>query len=310
MARKPRIHYPGALYHVILRGYEGDMVCRDARDRQHLYALIEDGVGRFRHRVHAFCLLPGTIHLLLQVEDIPLSRIMQNLSFRYTRWVNDRRGREGHLFHGRYKALIVDPGDYLLDLVRYLHLLPIQEKLARQPEKYRWSSHRAYLDLEEIPWLTTDWVLSQFSPKGGWARKKYESFIAAGKGEGERKDFLRGTSQGRFLGDTRFAHQAVRRAAKVSRSRLTLDGVISRVCRMYGMRESQLVAPGKVRAPAEARGVVALIVREAPHLSLTELSERFGRDLTTLSTAASRLVARVKTDQGLAERLAKLNVRY
>ena len=100
MARKPRIHYPGAVYHVILRGNDRQEVFCDDQDRYRFYLFLQQGVERFRHRIHAFCLMTNHIHLAVQVEATPLSRIMQSLSLRYTRWVNWRHNRSGHLFQG------------------------------------------------------------------------------------------------------------------------------------------------------------------------------------------------------------------
>jgi putative transposase len=91
------------------------------------------------------------VHLAIQVGGVPLSRILQNLSFRYTRWVNGRRKRSGHLFQGRYKAVLVDADSYLDALVRYIHLNPVRAGMVKEPEEYRWSGHRAYLGLEKIP---------------------------------------------------------------------------------------------------------------------------------------------------------------
>ena len=88
MARKARIHIPGGLYHVMLRGNGGQDIFFCPEDRYRLFILIQEGIERFGHRVHAFCLMGNHIHLAIQVSDIPLSRIMQNLSFRYTRWIN------------------------------------------------------------------------------------------------------------------------------------------------------------------------------------------------------------------------------
>jgi len=88
--------------------------------RYHLYLLMQEGVERFAHRIHAFFCMSNHIHLVIQVGDIRLSRIMQNLSFRYTQWMNKRRCRTGHVFQGRYKAILVDADAYLLELIRYL----------------------------------------------------------------------------------------------------------------------------------------------------------------------------------------------
>ena len=158
MARKSRVHYPGAVYHVMLRGNRGQPIFFSDEDRCRCYLLLQEGTVRFEYRVHGFCLMDNHLHLAIQVGDIPLSKIMQNLSFRYTRWVNKHQQRLGHLFQGRYHAILVDQDSYLLELVRYIHLNPVRAKWVDRPEDYPWSSHQAYLNAEAIPWLTTDWV--------------------------------------------------------------------------------------------------------------------------------------------------------
>jgi len=105
MARKPRVHISGGFYHVMLRGNGGADVFFNEEDRYRFYLLIQEGVERYGHRVHAFCLMSNHVHLVIQVGEISLSRIMQNLSFRYTRWVNGRQKRIGHLFQGRYWSM-------------------------------------------------------------------------------------------------------------------------------------------------------------------------------------------------------------
>lgn len=171
MARKPRIHFPGAFYHVILRGNARQDIFFEEKDRYRCYLLMQEGTERYRHRIHAFCLMTNHIHLLVQVADVPLARIMQNLSFRYTRWANWRQGKSGHLFQGRYKAVLIDADEYLLELVRYIHLNPVRAAMAKDPFDYQWSSHRAYCGKETIPWLCTVSTLSTFGtrtePPGG-----------------------------------------------------------------------------------------------------------------------------------------------
>ncbi|MDT8445224.1 MAG: transposase, partial [Desulfuromonadales bacterium] len=126
MARKPRIHFPGAVYHVILRGNARQDIIFDDKDRCRFYLLMQEGLQRYNHRVLAFCLLNNHAHLAIQVGNVSLSRIIQNLSFRYTRWVNWRQKRIGHLFQGRHKAILVDADSYLLELVAYIHLNPVR----------------------------------------------------------------------------------------------------------------------------------------------------------------------------------------
>jgi putative transposase len=91
MARKPRIHYPGAVYHVILRGNGGQEIFFAKADWSRFYFLLQEGVGKYEHRIHAFCLMTNHVHLAIQVGEVPLSRIMQNIGFRYTSYLNRRK---------------------------------------------------------------------------------------------------------------------------------------------------------------------------------------------------------------------------
>ncbi len=213
MARKPRVHLPGGVYHVMLRGNGGQDVFFLDEDRYRWYLLAQEGVERYGHRIHGFCLMTNHVHLAIQVAETPLSKIIQNLSFRYTRWVNRRQRRLGHLFQGRYKAVLVDGEAYLLELVRYIHLNPVRAGLVVKPDEYPWSGHRAYLGLDTLPWLTTDWVLSQFAKRKDAARRRYAKFVADGMGEGYRAEFHGGGVDARILGDDRFAERVLRRAA-------------------------------------------------------------------------------------------------
>lgn len=145
MARKPRLHFPDACYHIIVRGNGGQDIFFDDDNRNHFLSLVEDGVERFSHRVHCYCLMSNHVRLVIQVADIPLSCIMQNLSFRYTRYINLKTQRIGHLFQGRYKALLIETDSYLLELARYIHNNPVRAKKVQVASDYQWSSHSEYV---------------------------------------------------------------------------------------------------------------------------------------------------------------------
>ncbi|MDQ6998682.1 MAG: transposase, partial [Mariprofundus sp.] len=119
-------------YHVMLRGNGGIPIFENDEQRTHFCLLLQEGVVRYGHRVHAFCLMDNHVHLVIQVGTIDLSKIMQNVSFRYTRWFNARHKRIGHLFQGRFKAILVDEENYLLELVRYTHLNPVRAGLVEK----------------------------------------------------------------------------------------------------------------------------------------------------------------------------------
>ena len=302
MARKPRLHYIGALYHVMIRGNDGQNIFARDEDRYRFYLFLQEGMEKFGHRIHAFCLMDNHVHLAIQVGEKPLSRVMQNLCSRYAKWIKSKEKKVGHLFQGRYKAIVVEADTYLAELVRYIHLNPIRAKIIKSPEDYRWSGHKAYLGIEELPWLTTKWVLSQFSQELSTARMKYDEFIREGKGEGHRHEFHSGTRESRLLGDDRFVEEVLKRTDQDDNKSVSLNEVIDRVGKLYDLTEQEIISGGKQRCPAEARGLIAYLVRESRGLSLTDLGKRLKRDQCSLSLAADRIVRRSKDDVELGKK--------
>lgn len=295
MARKPRIHSPGAVYHVILRGNCKQDIFFEDQDRYRFYLLLQEGTERFCHKVHAFCLMTNHIHLVVQVADIPLSRIMQNLSFRYTRWVNWRHDRSGHLFQGRYKAVLVDGDSYLLELVRYVHLNPVRAKMVKAPESYTWSSHRAYLGIETLPWLATEAGLSMFSRNQAQAVKAYSEFIRDGLAEGHRPGFHgEGNPDSRVLGDEGFVERMAGEGDGPTGT-VSIDDLLTVVCRRYSVTPHDIARSGKERSLAQVRSMAAWIVQDVQTVTLKQLTERTGRDVSSLSAAAQRIQKRSRT---------------
>ena len=266
MARKPRVHYPGALYHVILRGNAGQNIFDDDQDRTRFYLLAQEGIERFGHRIHAFCLMSNHVHLAIQVDVVSLSRILQNLSFRYTRRVNGRRKSSGHLFQGRYKAVRVDTDSGLNALTRYILLNPVRVGIVKEAKDYRWGGHRAYLGLEKIPWLTTDWVLSQFSDKLAAARRIYEKYVAEEKGGGHQQEYHQGSvTDSRILGNDRFVDRMLGPKRSMPKSRIRLEGIWGEVCKCYSVEESEWKGAGEraqINGSARDGGMAGIGIRD------------------------------------------------
>jgi putative transposase len=302
MARKPRLHVPGGVYHVMLRGNAGQDIFFADGDRAVFNLLVQEGSERFAYRVHGFCLMNNHVHLLIQVGDVPLSRGLQNLSFRYTRWINRQRGQIGHLFQGRYKAVLVDADAYLLELVRYIHLNPVRAGLVTDPAAYPWSGHRSYLGLEELSWLYPEWVLGQFAKRLATCRQRYAAFVAAGITQGHRPEFHGGDDDARVLGEDRFLAQVLE--APLGLPPPTLDAIVDEVCARRGIREEDLGGPARARLPAQARGEIGWIARQTGAATLTEVARRFRRDIATLSQTVHRIDVASQQDRSLAEELA------
>ena len=300
MARKPRIHLPGGLYHVIFRGNGGQPVFLSENDRYRFYLLLQEGTCRFGYRVHAFCLMTNHIHLALQSGDTPLSRGMQNLSFRYTRWINWREKRTGHLFQGRYKAVLVDGDTYLLELVRYIHLNPVRAGMVKDPEEYPWSGHRAYLGKELLPWLTTDWMLAQFGKSVANARAGYRAFVLDGLEEEHRPEFHGAGEDSRLLGDYSFVDKCLSRIGDKP-LRLTAQEIVDKVCHAYNINEAVLKAQSQQRIASEARAVVGWLARELNCTTFSDVGKLVNRDVGSISSSVRRLSDRMLEAPELAD---------
>ena len=200
MARKPRVEFSGALYHVICRGNQRQIIFRSDADRKYYLERLEQYRRRYDFKVYAYVLMSNHVHMLLETREVPLSRIMQGLQFRYTGYFNRKYNKVGHLFQGRYKAIMCDRDAYLLELVRYLHLNPQRMRSPMQAATYRWSSHGAYLGKDSLVRIETAPVLGEFAKSLGKARMGYLRFMAEGKAKGHQPDYYDVRDQ-RFLGD-------------------------------------------------------------------------------------------------------------
>ena len=184
MARPLRLEYPGAVYHVTSRGNARRKIYRDEEDRTSFLVTLAWVVQRFGWICHAYCLMDNHYHLLIETPGANLSRGMRQLNGVYTQRFNRRHRKVGHLFQGRYKAILVERDSYLLELARYLVLNPVRAKVVKTPESYSWSSYRSTVGLDPLPpCLTTSWVLSQFAKTKPVAYRRYAEFVHAGIGK-------------------------------------------------------------------------------------------------------------------------------
>jgi putative transposase len=183
----------------------------------------------------------------------------------------------------------------------------VRAGIVNEPEDYGWSGHRAYLGLETVPWLTTDWVLSQFSKRLSLARKAYRSFVHEGKKGFHQEEYHKGTeTDSRILGDDDFIDRVLDRKLRSPRPKATLDKIMLEICRYFHLEEKDFFVTGKDHKLSEARGMVAWLVLELGVGTLVELSRRVGRDVTTLSAGMKRLQIRSKRDSELADAMKLL----
>lgn len=178
MARPLRIEYPGAFYHVTSRGNEQKDVFKSQRDREKFLEYLESATERYGAVFHAYCLMSNHYHLLLETPAGNLSQIMRHINGAYTTYFNIKRKRSGHLFQGRYKAILVEFDEYAMELTRYIHLNPVRVGMVTRPEEYRWSSYKNYIGQTTAhTWLKMETTLDYFGKKKNEAMNKYRSFV-------------------------------------------------------------------------------------------------------------------------------------
>ncbi len=287
MARKPRLHVEGGYYHVILRGNGGEKIFFSSQDRNRLCLLIQEGIERFKYRLHAYCLMTNHIHLIIQVGNLPLSKIVQNISFRYTKYINKKKKRIGHLFQGRYKAILIDADTYLLELVRYIHNNPVRGGMVKSALDYEWSSYQAYLKMQEIPFLTTDFVLGQFGKTSGLGRKRFKEYVERGKGEEHQTELYRGVHDSRVLGDESFVEKVILKKPILKKP--SLQKIVYLVGDHFAVQEKELKRTGRQRKMSRLRGIIGWLAKQLEAASLTEVSTYFSRDLATMCRAVRRI---------------------
>jgi putative transposase len=183
MARPLRIEYDGALYHITSRGNGKKPIYKDDEDREKFLEILKRVNERFNWICHAYCLMNNHYHLIVETPDGNLSKGMRQLNGVYTQIFNRRHNRGGHIFQGRYKAILIQKESYLLEVCRYVVLNPVRAKVVEKPEEWKWSSYRATAGIKKShPCLTTEWISGQFSTRKKDAERKYRDFVKAGIG--------------------------------------------------------------------------------------------------------------------------------
>jgi putative transposase len=181
MVRPLRIEFPGAVYHITARGNARAKIFKDDADRDTFLSVLEQVLTRFDWLLHAYCLMDNHYHLMIDTSEANLSAGMRQLNGVYTQRFNRRHRRVGHVFQGRFKAIVVDRDSYLLELCRYVVLNPVRARMVREAKDYPWSSYRATAGLSLVPrYLTCDWILSQFGKSRVATQKRYRAFVAEG----------------------------------------------------------------------------------------------------------------------------------
>lgn len=307
MARPVRIEYPGAVYHVICRGNNRQRVFRDDHDRERYLERLSLYCEQKEVELLAYCLLTNHVHLLLETPRGNLSKMMQAFQTSYTVYFNKRHGRSGHVFEQRYKALLVDKDNYLLEVSRYIHLNPVAARIVERPQDYRWSSYGRYLRGKGISGLKYETVLGYFAGRRGRQVAQYREFVE-GRLRGEQKWAEPPVLRGAFVGDEDFVEEARKKAIRsVLEGHYPLKRIVGAVCKVSGVAEEEIRRPGRSEGVQRAREILCYVSRRHSDVGLRELARFLGvKELSTPSHGARRAEQRIKSDPSFRRQLERV----
>lgn len=307
MGRPLRISFPGAFYHVTSRGNERRSIYQTNRDFEKFIGYLESATERYGARIHCFCLMTNHYHLLLETPRGNLQAILHHLNTGYTNYFNTKKKRVGHLFQGRYKAILVEKDHYALELSRYIHLNPVRAQLVKDPDQYPWSSYSAYGEKKKRwSWLHTDFILAQISRNKRKALRGYREYTQRGITE-NLEDPLKKTIASTVIGSEKFIEWVRERWAKRERA----DREVPAIRKLARRPELSLILHeceerfGK--AFLESRRMALYLSHHLSGLSLREIGEYFGGiSISAVSQNSRRQEKRLKEDAELSKAMGRL----
>lgn len=305
MARPLRIEYPGAFYHVTARGNERKDIFRDERDKERFLAYLESSVVRYKGEIHAYCLMNNHYHLLLSTPAGNLSQIIRHINGAYTVFFNKRHHRFGHLFQGRYKAILVEADEYAGELSRYIHLNPVRAGLVKLPEEYPWTSYLNYIGEKKAPkWQTIEWLLRYFGRALEEAKKQYRVFVEARIGVSEENP-LKEAIASTILGSPDFVEE-IKRKYLAGRERDRDVPAVAALIRQAPQRIAERVQLEFQDRPEHARKVAIYLSHRFSGLSLKEIGKHFGIKESAISQASRRFESALKENARLGKKVKRV----
>lgn len=173
MAKKKRIWYPGAIYHITNRGNRRSDIFRDEEDYLVYLTILEQTMEKYPYIIYSYCLMTNHIHLQIETKDIEIWYIMRNINLLYTKYFNNKYNLIGHLFQGRYKSEIIENDAYNLQTSRYIHLNPVKAAMVETPIEYKWSSYNIYMGNKKSKIVNEEKILAYFKNNSRALYKEY-----------------------------------------------------------------------------------------------------------------------------------------
>lgn len=303
MARRPRVFAPGLLYHVIVRGNHRQKTFTSESDYQAYLERLARYRRQYGYAIYAFCLMPNHVHLLVQSSAHPLAKFMQGLQQSYTQYFNKRHEKTGHLFEGRYKAILCQEDPYLLELIRYIHLNPVRAGMVKTPEQYTHTGHHAYVQGKATEIIAPAKVLDMLGGSRGYRR-----FVQDGIDGGHQEEYYAVADQ-RFLGDQKFTEKMWAEDEEPMprpKGKGGIDGAARKLAKHVHVELSVLRGADRSWVVSKARKEVGYVLIRRVGYRLKDVASYLGRDSATLATQLARMNDELERDVEVKRELDRL----
>jgi putative transposase len=316
MARPWRIEYKGAYYHVLSRGNEGREIFYGDEDKSLFLKTVGEMSHRFDVDVFAFVLMSNHYHLLMRTNLANLSRAMQWLGLAYTRRFNNRHGRSGHLFQGRFKSILVENEAYVVELSCYIHRNPVRGGVVNRLMDYKWSSYPAYAYRRKgFGWLKTDLILSFFSgtDPGKAYREKVQGYAEEEKGlwEDFRHGLMLGTTE--FEDRIKSRYVTVKPHREVSQQkgmvgRIDAEAYLGQASGLLGRDLKRFRETGRLYGEErEDRDILVYLLWERGAFTNEEIGGIFGVSYSAVSHIVRRVKSQLREDKNYQKKQGLIN---
>lgn len=321
MPRQARLDTPGALHHIMVRGINKSVIFEDDQDKTRFLDRLGQNVINGKCSVYAWVLMDNHAHILFKSGRHGISVVMRKLLTWYAQYFNRHHHRTGHLFENRYKSILCDEDNYLLALIRYIHLNPVRANIVttlKELDQYPWSGHKAVMGNIKQDWMDTAYVLSQFAVRKKAARSAYHKFVAEGMAMGKRPELTGGgliRSKGgwshvvsarrsgteeefdeRILGSGDFVsavlkevEEKTKRQLKLRRTGKTISKIIEEECKKGKISKKELTGGSRRRKVSTLRSVIAKRGLNELGLSMAEIARHVGVTTSSIAKAVARL---------------------
>ena len=324
MPRQARLDIPGALHHIMVRGINKSAIFTDDKDKSRFLQRLGENVTKAEASVYAWVLMDTHVHILFKSGKLGISAVMRKLLTWYAQYFNRRHNRSGHLFENRYKSILCDEDNYLLALVRYIHLNPVRANIVttmEQLNEYKWSGHRLIMEDASCPWMDTSYIMSQFAGSLRKGKAAYQLFVREGlnmghvpeltggglvrsrggwsqvlamRGRGEKEEY-----DERILGGGDFVNTVLSDAEARQLRQLkhrtgdrTIEKIIEEECQQRQISRQELKVGARRREVSDTRAMIAWRSREELGLSSAEIARYLGVNTSCIVRSIDRVAQR------------------